>query len=214
MSTCRKKTSTGRTNTSTCRTNTSMCRKDTSTCRTNTFTCRKNTLTCRTNTFTCRKNTSMCRTNTSTCRKKTSADRKNTTTWKKTVSKQKSTTQKVSFEPISLRRLLASADEQARGQFFATLCRPRQADRQIHSPCGKVPRNPADKKGFARAALDDCGKRRKSPSLFRDETRSFTPEGTAILSKPLQPDARFFRTHLLLPLLTKKTFVLKEETWS
>jgi hypothetical protein len=71
-----------------------------------------------------------------------------------------------------------------------------------------------DKNGLARAKLEDCGKRRKSPSLFRDETRSFTPEGTAILSKPLQRDAEFFRTHLLLPLLTKKTFVLKEETWS
>jgi hypothetical protein len=85
---------------------------------------------------------------------------------------------------------------------------------EIHSPCGNVPPNPADKNGFARAAFDGCGKRRKSPSLFRRETRSFTTEGTAILSKPLQCDAEFFRTHLLLPLLTKKTFVLKEETWS
>jgi hypothetical protein len=85
---------------------------------------------------------------------------------------------------------------------------------EIHSPCGNVPPKPADKNGFARAALDSCGKRRKSPSLFRRETRSFTTEGTAILSKPLQRDAEFFRTHLLLPLLTKKTFVLKEETWS
>jgi hypothetical protein len=85
---------------------------------------------------------------------------------------------------------------------------------EIHSPCGNIPPNPADKKRFAAPASDTCGKRTKSPSLFRRETRSFTMEGTAILSKPLQRDAEFFRTHLLLPLLTKKTFVLKEETWS
>jgi hypothetical protein len=85
---------------------------------------------------------------------------------------------------------------------------------EIHSACGNVPPNPADKKRFAYATLGDCGKRQKFPSLFRCETRSFTTEGTAILSKPLQRDAEFFRTHLLLPLLTKKTFVLKEETWS
>jgi hypothetical protein len=84
----------------------------------------------------------------------------------------------------------------------------------FHRPCGNTLRNPADKNGFARPALDRCGKRGKSPSLFRHETRSFTSEGTAILSKPLQRDAEFFRTHLLLPLLNKKTFVLKEETWS
>src|SRR3954447_18709404 len=85
---------------------------------------------------------------------------------------------------------------------------------EIHSPCGNVPRNPADKNGFASPASDRCGKRTKSPSVFRDETRSSGMEGTAILSKPLQCDAGFFRTHSLLPLLTKKTFVLKEETWS
>jgi len=84
----------------------------------------------------------------------------------------------------------------------------------FHRPCGNTARNPADKKRFVRSMPGRCGKRSESPSLFRDETRSFTPEGTAILSKPLQRDAEFFRTHLLLPLLTKKTFVLKEETWS
>jgi len=85
---------------------------------------------------------------------------------------------------------------------------------EIHSACGNVLPNPADKNGFACATRNACGKRRKSPSLFRRETRSSSMEGTAILSKPLQRDAEFFRTHLLLPLLTKKTFVLKEETWS
>src|SRR3954451_948633 len=85
---------------------------------------------------------------------------------------------------------------------------------QFHSPCGNTPRNPADKNVLAGPALNNCGKRRKSPSVFRDETRSSGMEGTAILSKPLQCDAEFFRTHPLLPLLTKKTFVLKEETWS
>jgi hypothetical protein len=75
---------------------------------------------------------------------------------------------------------------------------------EIHSPCGNIPRNPADKNGFARPASDRCGKRTKSPSLFRDETRSSGMEGTAILSKPLQCDAEFFRTHPLLPLLTKR----------
>jgi hypothetical protein len=91
---------------------------------------------------------------------------------------------------------------------------PDPRESQIHSPCGNTPPNPVDKNRFDAPASDTCGKRRKSPSLFRHETRSFTPEGTAILSKPLQRDAEFFRTHLLLPLLTKKNFVLKEETWS
>jgi hypothetical protein len=82
---------------------------------------------------------------------------------------------------------------------------PDSRGSHFHSPCGKTLPNPADKNGFASPSPGICGKRRKSPSLFRDETRSFTPEGTAILSKPLQRDAEFFRTHLLLPLLTKKT---------
>src|SRR4051812_25900803 len=91
---------------------------------------------------------------------------------------------------------------------------PAQDKFEIHSPCGNTPPKPADKNGFIKRSPDNCGKRTKSPSFFRRETRSFTIEGTAILSKPLQRDAEFFRTHQLLPLLTKKDFVLKEETWS
>jgi hypothetical protein len=126
------------------------------------------------------------------------------------------------FEEVLLRfeRLLPPFEGHRRFvwllQFWA-LCagvRPERLCHAFHRPCGNVPPNPADKKRFVRAALGTCGKRRKSPSLFRRETRSFITKGTAILSKPLQRDAEFFRTHLLLPLLTKKTFVLKEETWS
>jgi hypothetical protein len=76
----------------------------------------------------------------------------------------------------------------------------------FHSICGKVHRKPAEKNGLGTSAPDNCGKVKVSPSLFRIETRSSEPEGTAILSKPLQCDAEFFRTHSLLPLLRKKTW--------
>jgi hypothetical protein len=75
----------------------------------------------------------------------------------------------------------------------------------FHSTCGKVRRNPADKNGSAAPVVLRCGKREKSPSFFRMETRSFEAGGTAILSKPLQWDAEFFRTHRLLPPLRIKT---------
>ncbi|MGH9419982.1 MAG: hypothetical protein ACRD3J_08420 [Thermoanaerobaculia bacterium] len=84
----------------------------------------------------------------------------------------------------------------------------------FHSACGKVQRNPADKNDSDRHVASDCGKRFESPSVFRMETRSFAEEGTAILSKPLQWVAAFFRTHPLLLPLRIKDFVLKEETWS
>jgi hypothetical protein len=84
----------------------------------------------------------------------------------------------------------------------------------FHSACGKVQRNPADKNDSDRDVAFDCGKRLESPSFFRMETRSFAEEGTAILSKPLQCVAAFFRTHPLLLPLRIKTLFLKEDTWS
>jgi hypothetical protein len=84
----------------------------------------------------------------------------------------------------------------------------------FHNRCGKVQRNPADKIDRERCMGNDCGKRPESPSFFRMETRSFAEEGTAILSKPLQCAAGFFRTHPLLSPLRIKTLFLKEETWS
>jgi hypothetical protein len=76
----------------------------------------------------------------------------------------------------------------------------------FHNTCGSLHRKPAEKNGLGSSAPDDCGKPKVSPSLFRIETRSSELEGTAILSKPLQCDAEFFRTHPLLPLLRKKTW--------
>jgi hypothetical protein len=77
---------------------------------------------------------------------------------------------------------------------------PRTA---FHSACGKLSRNPADKTSLNPTMIGDCGKRLESPSFFRTETRNSDSVGTAILSKPLQRDAEFFRTHPLLPLLRK-----------
>jgi hypothetical protein len=76
----------------------------------------------------------------------------------------------------------------------------------FHSTCGKLRRKAAEKNDFDTLAPYDCGKREESPSFFRTETRSSGPAGTAILSKPLQRDAEFFRTHLLLLLLRIKTW--------
>jgi hypothetical protein len=75
----------------------------------------------------------------------------------------------------------------------------------FHSRCGKVQGNPADKFDRDRRIGADCGKQTESPSFFRTETRSFAEEGTAILSKPLQCAAGFFRTHPLLSPLRIKT---------
>jgi len=111
-------------------------------------------------------------------------------------------------------RLRSLAVTRSRSKTHRETAQPRYPETAFHSPCGNIPPKPADKNGFDLRASKLCGKRTKSPSFFHRETRSFTIEGTAILSKPLQRDAEFFRTHQLLPLLTKKDFVLKEETWS